>query len=68
MSPENGQVKGWDETNWSKTSIVEVALDETCADEYDALVLPGGQINPDFLRINDKAVAFVKSFLRQANR
>ncbi|MDO1447597.1 type 1 glutamine amidotransferase domain-containing protein [Rhodocytophaga aerolata] len=62
VSPESGEVKGWDETDWGKTFKVDVPLNEADAENYDALVLPGGQMNPDFLRVNEKAVAFIKRF------
>jgi protease I len=57
VSPEPGEVKGWDETDWGRTFKVDVPLNEANPDDYDALVLPGGQMNPDFLRVNDKAIS-----------
>lgn len=65
ISPEDSQVKGWDETDWGKTFDVDVSLDNALPTDYDGLVLPGGQMNPDFLRANDKAVNFAKSFFNQ---
>lgn len=62
VSPETGEIRGWDKTDWGDSVPVDVALAEAKVDEYDALVLPGGQINPDVLRTNDKAVAFVRDF------
>lgn len=62
ISPEKDQVKGWDEKEWGQSFPVDVTLDEANADDYDALVLPGGQMNPDFLRVNEKAVQFVREF------
>ena len=62
-SPKAGQIKGWDQTDWGKSVAVDHELDDVDADDYHALVLPGGQINPDVLRINDKAVELVLDFL-----
>jgi protease I len=63
VSPEKGKVKGWKHTDWGDEFDVDVALDDASADDYDALVLPGGQMNPDFLRANDKAVELVRDFV-----
>jgi len=63
VSPEKTKVKGWDKTDWGQEVEVDVALDQANPDDYDALVLPGGVMNPDQLRINPKAVRFVRSFL-----
>jgi protease I len=62
VSPQNGKVKGWKHTDWGQEVGVDRALDEVKADEYDALLLPGGVISPDRLRMNTKAVGFVKAF------
>ncbi len=66
VSPEKEKVKAWDETNWGDEFPVDVALDEASARDYDALLLPGGQLNPDFLRVNEEAVDFVRSFAEQS--
>jgi protease I len=63
VSPEKGKVKGWKHTDWGDEFDVDLALDDASADDYDALVLPGGQMNPDFLRSNDTAVEFVREFV-----
>jgi protease I len=63
VSPQTSMVKGWDHTNWGEDFPVDVALDSANADQYDALLLPGGVLNPDKLRINPKAVQFVKAFV-----
>ena len=62
ISPADKKVKGWAATKWGRSFKVDVALSEARADEYDALLLPGGVFNPDKLRINPQAVEFVKSF------
>ena len=61
-SPKSGEIKGWDQTDWGNTVKVDATLDEVSADDFDALLLPGGQINPDKLRLEEKAVALVKAF------
>lgn len=62
VSPAGGQVKGWRETEWGDSFAVDVTLDAARPDEYDALLLPGGVMNPDKLRRNAKAVGFIKAF------
>ncbi len=62
VSPEEKKVKAWDQTDWGIEEDVDVTLSKANPDNYDALVLPGGQLNPDFLRVNEKAVDFVKAF------
>jgi protease I len=62
VSPKMVRVKGWDFTDWGDEIPVDVALDDARPDDFDALLLPGGVINPDKLRIEPKAVAFVKAF------
>lgn len=65
VSPEQGEIKGWDKKDWGRPVKVDRALDQARADDYDAIVLPGGQMNPDTLRGNDKALALIKSFFEQ---
>lgn len=62
VSLESGEIKGWDGMDWGKSIAVDVTLGDTLPETYDALVLPGGVMNPDKLRVNDKAVNFVKAF------
>ena len=65
VSPESGTIKAWTEKDWGQEYPVDKTLDEVSASDYDALVLPGGVINPDKLRTNDKALTFVKEFFQQ---
>lgn len=65
VSLESGEITGWQKKDWGTAVKVDVTLDQAKADDYDALVLPGGQINPDLLRINDKALKFIKAFYDQ---
>lgn len=60
VSLESGEIRGWDKNDWGHSVKVDKTLDEVSVDDYDALVLPGGQINPDLLRVEEKAVKFVK--------
>ncbi|HZD92106.1 MAG TPA: type 1 glutamine amidotransferase domain-containing protein [Pseudolabrys sp.] len=64
-SPEKGEIKGWDKTDWGRPVKVDRTLDEVKADDYDAIVIPGGQINPDLLRVNAKALQLIKDFYNQ---
>jgi protease I len=63
VSPQQGEVKGWQHKDWGETVAVDRPLDAARPDEYDALLLPGGVMNPDFLRANPNAVSFVKAFV-----
>jgi protease I len=56
------QIRGWDKTDWGDQVKVDGLAAEANPSEFDALVLPGGQINPDKLRMDKDAVAFVKRF------
>ena len=55
-----GEIKGWDKKDWGRPVKVDKTLDEVSANDYDAIVLPGGQINPDLLRVEPKALKFIK--------
>jgi protease I len=63
VSPERGQIRGWKDKDWGESVTVDKSLDEVNAADYDAIVLPGGQINPDLLRVNEKALQLIRSFL-----
>ena len=62
VSPKDGQVKGWKFTEWGDTVPVGMPLGSARPDDFDALLLPGGVINPDKLRTIPEAVAFAKAF------
>lgn len=62
VSLKTGEIKGWNEKNWGDSIAVDLTIDEADANDFDALQLPGGVMNPDKLRMNEKAVRFVKSF------
>jgi protease I len=63
VSPEHDKVKGWNIKDWGNEVPVDVPLEEAHAEDYDALLLPGGVMNPDHLRMNPQAVEFVKAFV-----
>jgi protease I len=63
ISIKTGQIKGWDKTDWGKSVKVDHLVADVRPADYDALVLPGGQINPDKLRTDKNAVAFIKEFV-----
>lgn len=63
VSPQDATVKGWQHTNWGDEFPVDRKLNDARADEYDALLLPGGVMSPDKLRANTAAVRFVKAFV-----
>jgi protease I len=60
VSLASGEIKGWDMKDWGRPVKVDKTLDEAPASDYDAVVLPGGQINPDLLRVEPKALKFIK--------
>lgn len=62
VSPKKDRVKGWNHTEWGQEVKVDQALDQARAEDFDALLLPGGVMNPDHLRMNRKAVDFTKAF------
>ena len=65
VSLKSGKIKAWADGNWSKEYNVDKTLSEVKAQDYNALVLPGGVINPDKLRREKTAVTFVKDFFKQ---
>lgn len=66
VSIKSGTIKGWKDGNWSNEFEVNYTLDQVSSKDFDALVLPGGVINPDQLRRDEKAVAFVKDFFSES--
>src|SRR4051794_36526732 len=57
-----GKPKGWSGKDWGSAVAADLSLEDAKADDFDALLLPGGVYNPDALRILPDAVAFVKAF------
>jgi len=63
VSLEKGKIKAWKDRNWSDVFEANVAIEDASCENYDALVLPGGVLNADKLRVNDNAVTFAGCFL-----
>jgi protease I len=66
ISPQKEKVKAWNHDHWSIELPVDKNLSDANPEEYDMLVLPGGVLNPDKLRLNKEAVSFAQHFLEQA--
>jgi protease I len=63
IAPKSGKIKGWNHTDWGQTVEVDKELADANPHEYDALILPGGVMNPDHLRMDASAVNFVRQFV-----
>lgn len=63
VSLKAGEIKGWQKGNWGKAIKVDVTVDQADAENYDALMLPGGVMNPDKLRDDENVVHFVQKFV-----
>ncbi len=62
-TPDGKSIRGWNHTDWGETAEADLKIADAKLDDYQALVLPGGQMNPDILRVNADAMKVVKSFL-----
>jgi protease I len=62
VSPNKDRVKGWNRTEWGDAFRVDLVLDRADPEDYDAQLLPGGVMNPDKLRRNERALQFVRAF------
>lgn len=65
IAPEKDKLKAWAKTNWGTEYDVTRSLDRARSSDYDALMLPGGVMNPDSLRQNQMAIKFVKQFIEK---
>lgn len=63
VAPDQGTIRSWQTTDWGGAFDVDVKLADAAPAGYDALVLPGGVINPDALRIDDEAIGFIRGFM-----
>jgi protease I len=63
-SPKSGKIKSWDNKDWGDSIDVDLIASKVSVNDFDALVLPGGQINPDLLRRNQDAMRVVQDFLK----
>ncbi len=61
-TPDGAAVRGWQGKDWGETVEADMSLNDADMADYDALVLPGGQMNPDLLRVNPTAIALIKAF------
>jgi protease I len=68
ISPQKNKVKAWDKDHWSIEIPVDVDITNANADDYDALMIPGGVMNPDKMRTNEDCVQFAKDFLESGKR
>ena len=66
IAPKEGEIKGWNHTDWGEKVKVDMKLANAQPKDYDGLLLPGGVMNPDKLRMNPEAVDFVAAFMREA--
>ncbi|MBV8306942.1 MAG: type 1 glutamine amidotransferase [Gammaproteobacteria bacterium] len=64
VAPKSGKIRGWNHTEWGQEVAVDQELQHADPQEYDALVLPGGVMNPDKLRTIPAAISFAKSFFQ----
>jgi protease I len=63
IAPKSGEIRGWQSKDWGQSVKVDQTLENANPNEYDALVLPGGVMNPDHLRMDPAAVNFVRQFV-----
>jgi protease I len=59
-TPDGNAIKGWDKDDWGREAQADLSLDDADMGDFHALVLPGGQINPDLLRVEEKAISLIK--------
>jgi len=57
-----GEIKGWDQKDWGDSADVDLTIKDIVTEDYDALLLPGGQMNPDILRTDHKVIEVVREF------
>ena len=61
-SPTPGKIRGWNHGDWGQSVTVDKDIDEVSAEDFDALLLPGGQMNPDILRMDDRVIELIEDF------
>ena len=64
VSPQKNKVKAWNHDHWTIELPVDVNISKANPDDYDTLVVPGGVLNPDQMRMNEDCVSFAKEFLK----
>lgn len=65
VSLNEGEIKSWDQDHWGKSIKVDVTVNECSADEFDSLLIPGGEKNPESLLHDKKATNFIKDFFHE---
>lgn len=65
VSLKEGEIKSWNQDHWGRSIAVDATVNDSSSEEFDALVIPGGVMNPDTLRQNKNAVNFVKDFINE---
>lgn len=63
-TPDGEAITGWDQKDWGKSVDADLKISDVKVDDYIALVLPGGQINPDLLRVDEKAINKIREFVK----
>lgn len=63
VSPKSGKIRGWNEKDWGESIAVDLKVSDADADDFDAIMLPGGLMNPDTLRRDEDALAFLQDFV-----
>jgi len=61
-TPDGKAIRGWEGKDWGREAEADLKIADAKADDYDAIVLPGGQINPDLLRVEEDALNLIKTF------
>jgi protease I len=61
-TPDGAAIRGWEGSDWGREAEADLPTDRAAPKDYDALVLPGGQINPDLLRVESRVIALIRSF------
>lgn len=64
ISPQSGSIRGWNDGDWGEKVDVDKTIKSANPDDYDALMLPGGVMNPDKLRMREDATTFVRAFFK----
>lgn len=65
ISPHSGKIMGWNHGEWGKSINVDATINDSWSTHFDYLMIPGGVLNSDRLRINDEVVAFIMSFINR---
>ena len=61
-SPKSGSIKGWHKSDWGESVTVDASMNDVEAADFDALLLPGGQMNPDILRLEERIITLIEDF------